>query len=296
MPELVSPLAVAANDAGAANLICGWLEDRPDLTLRVVADGPARLIVQRHFPGLEFCPTVDEALAGARMLLSGTSWVSTLEHDARKRARSVGVPSIGVIDHWINYAERFERDGEIVLPDTIWVGDEYALAIARGVFPGVEIEQRPNRYLEREVAEVRRAAVPAADGRTHILYVLEPIRAEWARHAPEPGEFQALDYFFTVLPRLTSSPLEIRLRPHPHDPPGKYDTWAARQKRHPVRIDNGGALSAAIAWADWVVGCETFAMVIALHAGKRVSSSLPPWSPPCRLPFPAIESLKTLSS
>jgi len=40
-----------------------------------------------------------------------------------------------------------------------------------------------------------------------------------------------------------------------------------------------------------VVGCESFALVVALAAGRRVCSTLPPWAPPCRLPQPGIVRL-----
>lgn len=293
MRDLMSPVAVAAHDAGAANLISGWLAEGTGMDVRITADGPARAIFDREWPALPTVP-IEAALSGAAVLLSGTSGLSRLEHDARKMARAQSIPSIAVIDHWVNYPQRFRRGDEVVLPDAIWVGDEYAAALANQHFPGVAVHLKVNQYLARQVAEVTAAAAHQA-GATRILYVLEPARSTWGREGL-PGEFQALDFFLRRLPSLGAGagPV-IRLRPHPEDAPGKYNQWIAAVQGYRVSLDAGGPLSQAIAWADWVVGCETYAMVVALKAGRRVVSSLPPWAPPCRLPYPGIEHLRLTS-
>ena len=46
--------------------------------------------------------------------------------------------------------------------------------------------------------------------------------------------------------------------------------------------------------ADVVVGCETMAMVVALHVGKRVISCIPPRGGICKLPHSGIEHLQNL--
>jgi hypothetical protein len=51
-------------------------------------------------------------------------------------------------------------------------------------------------------------------------------------------------------------------------------------------------LNQAIANAKWVVGAETFAMVVAAAAGRQTYSSLPPWAHRCSLPQSAIKHLR----
>lgn len=288
--ELRLPLAVVAHDAGAANLIAGWIRDVPAARLRVCASGPAARIFAAEIPHLAPL-TLSAALDGAEMLLSGTSGAhSDLEHEARRLARTHGVPSIGVIDHWVNYAPRFFRHGEVVLPDEIWVADAHAAALARRTFTDTPVREQPNRYLERLAAQAR-AAARAHPERLHVLYVLEPMRTTWG-HGAEAGEFQALEFFvehshLLGLPREA----EFRLRPHPSEPVGKYDAWLAHQTGMPVTLDSTASLAEAIGWADWVVGCESYALAAALAAGRRVASTLPSWAPACRLPHPEIVHL-----
>ena len=126
LPELASPLAVAAHDAGAANLIIGWLRKRRDLEVRPCLAGPAVDLWTAAFGKPQILPPA-EALRGAAALLSGTSYASELEHQARALAKAQGIHSIGVIDHWVNYPNRFLRAGSRVLPEEIWVADKDAL-------------------------------------------------------------------------------------------------------------------------------------------------------------------------
>lgn len=282
--ELPSPVAVACHDAGAANLIlaglgAGWARE-----WRACAEGPARRRFLSLFPDHAVCATLVEALRGAAALLSGTGWASSLEHEARRLAREMGVFSVAVVDHWVNYPDRFVRNGEQVWPDEFWVTDVFAEDLARDAFPGREVRRVPNHYFEQQLRDIRPAK--SADT-TEILYVPEPAQSDWGRGVP--GEFQALDYFISCLNERGLSPMPtIRLRPHPSDPPGKYDAWLAANAQHPVMLDDAQDLAAALSRADWVVGCETAAMVLALESGRTVYCSLPPWAPPCRLPHPGI--------
>jgi hypothetical protein len=305
-----SPLAIVAHDAGAANHIFAWFGHEQ---ARFCLAGPAyrlwhdcahrakqvvpELLLDQNSPELarpELCLTA--AMRGAATLVTGTGWGSSLEHSARKLARDHCIRSIAVVDHWTNYSERFVRDGEQVLPDEIWVTDPYAADIARREFPSVRITQQPNTYLSGLVTDIKSLEHPSrAKGNDRVLYVLEPIRKAWG-DLTEPGEFLALNYFMA---HLDGTPItrfaEIRLRPHPSDPPGKYNDWIKRHGSNGVSLDQSETLAQAIAWSNIVVGCQTYAMVIALACGKRVFSTIPPWAPACTLPHERIEKFASFN-
>jgi len=290
--DLVSPVVVVAHDAGGANLIIGWLRGACNIDVRACLAGPAAGLWANAFGRAANWPLVD-ALRGARTLLSGTSYASSLEHEGRSRARAAGIRSIGVIDHWVNYPDRFIRDGVQVLPDEIWVTDEYALAIAGSCFGGLMVRQQPNCYLTDLVKQIR-AVEEKTKCDNRVLYVLEPVRQSWAEGGGA-GEFQALDYFIKCGRNLgLDTTSEIRLRPHPSEPQGKYDAWLARNRAWNLHLDPSPSLELSIAWADMVVGCETYAMVVGLAAGRRVVSALPPHAPRCRLPMMNIIHLRDL--
>lgn len=292
--DLDAPMAVVAHDAGAANHLFAWLRANrhPDIITSLA--GPALTLWQQQHGD---CPQLElkDALAGAKTLLSGTGWASSIEHDARRLARQFGIKSIAVIDHWTNYRERFIRDGEQVLPDTIWVSDAYAQAMAATLFPAIKVVQQPNAYLAGLVDDVRRIGQSGVQqSNDRLLYVLEPIRQAWGQ-TEIPGEFAALDFFVENLPLLQlGKDAQIRLRPHPSDPVGKYDQWLARQRNLHITIDHAPTLAESLAWSTQVAGCQTYAMVIALATGRKVVCSIPPWAPACVLPHPEITKLSAL--
>lgn len=284
MTDLPRPVAVVAHDAGAANLILAWLAASafPPDEVRPVMAGPAAALWAARFPEGPAPVTLEAALDEANALLSGSGWASDLEHEARRLARARGIPSVAVIDHWVNYRMRFQRHGEEILPDRLWVTDDYALAEAARTVAEVPAELKPNLYLQEQV----KAAGPVPiDG--DVLFVLEPARSDWGRH--EAGEFQALDWFWRRRARAAPATTPVRLRPHPSDPPGKYDDWIAA---HPgVRLDTSADLAAALRGAAIVVGLQSAALVIALASGRKAVTALPPWAPPCALPHTAISVL-----
>lgn len=290
MIDLPDPIAVACHDAGAANLILAWLAAQPQLDVRPVMEGPAARLWAGRFPDRPTLGSLEDAMNGAASLLSGTGWGSVLEHEARRLAKTRGLPSAAVIDHWVNYPQRFERGGETVWPDAFWVTDDMAAGLARRAFPGGTVRLKPNLYLDEQLAAIARSGSEPAG----ILYVLEPARSGWGRG--QAGEFQALDYFFSNLAALgVASGTPVRLRPHPSDPPGKYAGWAGRRNGVTVAIDASDDLAEAIAGAEWVAGCESFALVVALAAGRKVVCTLPPWAPQCALPHAGLIHLKAIA-
>ena len=284
--RLPAPYAVAVHDAGAANMIAAWVAAAKTPPARVLAAGPARRIWRQRFGKKAALYDDPQALDGMASALTGTGWASDFEHRARIAAARLTVPSVAVVDHWVNYPSRFERDGCTQLPDTVWVGDTEARRIATRAFPDTRVEDHPNLYLLEQAREA--GPVPAA---VDAVFLMEPARSDWGRNVP--GEFQALDFFMKNRAKAGVSPgTVIRLRPHPSDPPEKYDAWLMR---HPeVKRDISPDMARALRDARFVVGLHSAGLVIGLEAGRTAISALPPWAPPCVLPQKGIVKLAAL--
>ena len=288
--RLETSIAVVAHDAGAANVVIAALLETGRKDWRAYMQGPAKKIWESTFPEVVLYDSIEQAIEGSELLISGTGWASDVEDEARRVAQRKSVKSIAVIDHWVNYAERFVRDGEQVLPDEIWVTDEYALELALDAFPGKFVLQVPNYYLEKQLRDIALLDKPTYP---EMLYILEPIRSKWGRNIL--GEFQALEYFISKFPQL-GVPKEtvICLRPHPSDLEGKYHDWIKSHSDMNIKLDDSISIAQSLGRAKWVAGCESFALVLALMAGRTVYCTLPPWAPACRLPHSAITSLRDL--
>lgn len=286
MTDWPMPTAVVAHDAGATNLIIAWIKAW-GWPVRACVHGPARKLWEQAFPGEPIWDTPAQAIAGCASLVTGTGWASTLEHDARCVGRSLGLRVAAVIDHWVNYVPRFERGGETVWPDELWVADGWAAEIARQVLPPLPMRQFENLYLQAQVAQV---APPPCDGT--LLYVLEPVRNDWG--SGTEGEFQALEYLLAHRDALVPGPVRrILLRPHPSDPAGKYARYL--NAHLDIALDCSANMAAALSQADVVAGVESFALSLALACGRAVYSSLPPWAPALRLPQEGIRQIRRLS-
>ncbi len=276
----IQNIAVVCHDAGAANILITGLLKTGRADWQAYMRGPAAKLWNAVFSDVPLCCSLISAMEGVDLLVSGTGWASDIEHEARKLARDSGVRSIAIIDHWVNYEERFIRHDETVWPDEFWVTDEYALEIARRIFPEKTVQRVPNRYVEKQLRDI---AQKEATGTPELLYVLEPIRNDWGRGIP--GEFQALDYFVSHLPNLDLPPATlIRLRPHPSDASGKYDDWIALHPNLNIQLDNALSITESLGRSSCVAGCESFVLVLALMAGRKCYCTLPPWAPVCRLP------------
>ncbi len=289
-------IAIVANDAGAAVHIFAWLQTGL-LSInqcRFCLEGPAAKLFQDKQPNIKLF-SLDDVLIGAETLLTGTGWSSSLEHNARILAKNKSIKSIAVIDNWVNYKERFIRDNLLILPEVIWVFDEYAYKEAKRCFPDIKIVKQRNDYIKAQVKEVSSCKISKQKGATNILYVLEPIRDTWPG-IEVAGEFQALDFFMSQLPNLNlGDNLSIILKPHPSEPKNKYDNWVRSKNLSNIHIEKVQGLTSLLAWSDIVVGCETYAMIVALAAHKRVLSSLPRNAHNCRLPFNEIERLNQMN-
>ena len=286
MMGLAGPVAVAAHDAGAANILLAWIAAEGVENVRPTMAGPAAKLWAARFPTVPLLGLA-EALADSQTLLSGTGWESSFEHDARKAALALGIRSVAVIDHWVNYRQRFVRGIEEMLPEEIWVTDAYAVAEAQRAIPGVLVREQPNLYL----AEQAHAAGPRPD-QGDLLFVSEPARSNWG--GAMEGEFQALEFLVEMRHAAgIDGNAPLRIRPHPSEPQGKYDSWIAS---HPgSRLDASTDVAQALVSARWVAGLQSFALVIALEAGRPTISALPTGAPECKLPHAGIIHLRDLA-
>lgn len=282
-PALPHAVAVVCHDAGACNVILPWLQ-QPGLHVRAVMQGPALALWRARLGSASLCSSLQAALAGVQLVLTGTGWASTLEHDARVLAQGLNLRSAAVVDHWVNYAQRFDFNGVQQWPDEFWLTDELAVDLACQHFPQHRLRCYANRYLQEQA----QAIAPLRPGQGDVLLVMEPMRSDWGRGVA--GEWQALDYFMQHRSAAgIGCDARVRLRPHPSDAIGKYERWISS---HPgVVLDTHASLALAINDARWVVGCESYALVVALAAGREVWSSLPPWAPACRLPHAGVRRL-----
>src|SRR6185295_16936876 len=117
--EGLSTICIASHDAGGAEILACYVA-QTGLRCRFALEGPALKVFERHLGRVAVEPLA-AAIAGSDWCLFGTSWQSDLEWRAIEEANRAGKRVASFLDHWINYRERFVRDGVQHLPDELWV-------------------------------------------------------------------------------------------------------------------------------------------------------------------------------
>lgn len=291
-------VAVVSHDAGGAEILANYVAQNK-IAFRLVLEGPAANVFKRRLGTTEIC-TLEEALSACDWCLCGTSWQSDLEWRAIEQAQRAGKRVVAFLDHWVNYPERFIRNGVQHLPDEIWVGDEDAERLARKHFPSMPIRLVPNPYfidMKRQIAELGIKKNPAGKGKV-VLFVSENISDHARlRHGDERHwgytEFDAIEYLFENIHALGEKVETVVIRPHPSDPPGKY-SHIVEKYSDVVQLSDGKPLLTEIVEADIVAGCQSVAMVVGLLAHKKVVSCIPPSGSVCLLPQRHILHLREL--
>ena len=296
-------LGIVCHDAGGAELVSSYLK-KTNLDYIHTLGGPAQDIFKRKLQIQESVP-LDELLTEVDFLMCGTSWQSNLEYEAIALANEKMIKSVAFIDHWTNYRERFVRNGKMVLPSEIWVGDEWAKGKADAEFPHSIVRRVENPYFEdirSEFIKLRshQTREHATIGDT-VLFLGEPI-SEHALKSYDDSmywgytEYDALAYLLTNTNYISDRISEVVIRPHPAEDPAKYEQQISSCTTLNCRIENSRqkSLVQMILEHDIVAGCDSMGLFLATLANKRVVSCIPVGGAPCMLPPSGIEHLQDL--
>ena len=298
---------MVANDAGAAKLMLKWLEPL-DEQLKFYLEGPALKIFERERNQIKLEESLEKCLNNSKLLISGTGWSSNVEYLARKIANKKNIYSIAVIDHWVNYKERFTRESETVLPDRLWLADREAEEIASREFPELPITVLGNKWLcdLKEIVQEkkkRQNSIRRQAGAQVLYYFSEPIRDE-STGIPNGHEFNALDNWIKQLPRMiekglvTNNPnqLKIYIRAHPSEEKNKYKEWITRNRnKWNIEPDYNQSIEESLSMADMAFGYETQALVAALYCNIPAYTTVLKEDKRCRLPHKELNHLREFS-
>lgn len=298
----VSKTLIVSHDAGGAEVVSSWVKRYPRSSFYFCIEGPAFEIFKKKIGNIEnriVAHLNNRSIQQADWILTGTSWSSDLEKMAIILAQKQNRKVVSFLDHWANYLERFQYEGQTCLPDEIWVGDEDALRIAQSVFPNDILRLVPNPYFQDIIDELTSCPRPRREAKDiNILYVCEPIEDHSLNqhgHALAWGynEFDAITFFLDKLPSLVSpnNEITVRVRNHPSGARDKYHSILSKYPHMRFEQNFGTSLIEDCLWADWIVGCESMALVVGLLAKKKVYSCIPPGGKPCSLPHVEIEKI-----
>ncbi len=280
-------ILVAAHDTGGAQILAALVRDEwahYQWTAAAVPDSPADRLFRRYVPG---CPVVNSASADAGalleslrpdVLLTGTSLYNT-ELPLVREARRRGIPAASVLDHWINYRERFgfpAHDWRDNLPDLVCATDAVAVALAHEAgFP--RVQPLKNYYLAG-LLHVFKALPPAAERDVLLLSQVVPLspNAIHGVHQAMVAEREhtilkeLILHFGNLAGFLNVDRLVVRL--HPAQPALLYKDMQAAFPGIIIEPASSGDLAHSLRRARIVVGCSSMALFTATALGRETYS------------------------
>ena len=115
-------VGICCHDAGAAELISSYvLQHKLDHQFTFSLSGPSVEIFEKKLGILKNHP-IDSVIQKSDQIFCGTGW-NKFEITAMIKARNMKKYLVVFLDHWVNYKERFEYKGNLILPDEIWVSE-----------------------------------------------------------------------------------------------------------------------------------------------------------------------------
>jgi len=291
----VKQVGIVSNDAGGAEILSHWLAKTNGQLYRYHLTGPAINIFRKNL-GSIVISSLDELINNCDSLICSTSWQSKIELTAIKKFKDCGRHTIAFLDHWVNYKERFTFKQTLILPDEIWVADDYAKNLASICFPNIMIRKKHNAYFEKMRKELLENKSESIE--KYILYVCEPLKEHALMDKGDERfwgytEDDALEYFFDNITSICNGINKVVIRPHPSESTDKY-RWALDETNLQIVLGGQKSLIDEIKKSALVVGCESMAMVVGLLANKIVLSTIPPGGRTCQLPHKEILVLSEL--
>lgn len=301
----MSKIGIVSHDAGGAEVLSNWVKNQlENHKFNFYLEGPAKKIFRKNLNSYYLNNnkiSIQEFINISDYIICSTSWASEIEKKFVKETKLMKKKVISVLDHWSNYRERFiYKNDQIILPDEIWVCDDYAHNIVKEIFNNIKIIKIKNPYFSKIKKQLDNfSKIANIETKKYLLYVCEPLREHaLIQHNDENyfgyTEETALNYFLEHVKLLDLKYDYILIRPHPSENSKKYD-WVIHKFRDiNIKINNKRDLLEQIYYSQAIIGCESMALIVGDLAKKKIISSIPPGGRECVLPHRKIEKLKNI--
>lgn len=275
-PGAANVLAALAADWGAALALDAWTLPRAE---QLRAALPDRTVVFDDPPDPAGLERAWDRMP-ADVLVTGTSHYAPFESTLWAIASSRGVPTLAVLDQWMNVAPRFARGW----PACVGVLDaaQREEVAALGFSPDA-IVQLGHPWLSR-LAAAPAAAAPGTTDEMRVLFVSEPIRSDVEQGVNEPFGFDEFEAFSVVHGAAVTAAgagrrISLTVRCHPYEDAEAFSRRAGELPRvSGLEVTVQDRLTPAldaIRGADLVTGISSMMLLEAMVLGKAVISVQP---------------------
>ncbi len=161
-------IGVVAFDAGGAEQI-KWLISELDTPIKALIDGPAKSIFRESKLNFDEVSSISD-LNSCQLIITGSGWMSNLEQEAISFCKKRKIASVTLLDHWVNYKERFHSSADLS-PSLLIVTNQAALNLALQNFPEQSVLPCP----DFQIANYKSSLSKKAPEKNCVLILLEPL-------------------------------------------------------------------------------------------------------------------------
>jgi hypothetical protein len=234
----------------------------------------------------------------ADIVIVGTSWQNRTHLEFIKKARKLHIHSIALLEHWVNYRERFgyPQDGwQENIADFVTLNDEagYAMAQKLGFYNVVKLR------FEALLDDIQRFQTCKNEEENRVLFISEPTKKVASTTFGDENfwgfnEFEVCEEICKNMDKFSTSGLTVRL--HPSDEAQKYDFLLQKYPNLSIEIENPyeTPLIDSLCKNRVIIGIDGFVLFEAMVLGKLSISLIPSSKRECVVPIFEQNKITTL--
>ncbi|MDD5157858.1 hypothetical protein [Sulfurimonas sp.] len=292
-------IALFFNDGGPSNNLISIIkryEEDYEWHLFAFKESPAWLVFEKANLGvcikeLDKDSDIKQELLFLKpaVVLVGTSWQNRTHLEFIKVAKTLHIPSVAMLEHWVNYRERFgypDKNYRKNISDFITVNDIYGYEMADDLGFANIIKLRFYNLLD-DIEIFENTQIKEQNS---LLFISEPTKKVALNSYGNENywgfdEFEVYEEICENMELFGTNELNIRL--HPSDEIGKYDYLTSRYKNIKIEIENPyeTALISSLCKNKIIIGIDGFVLFEAMLLGKLSLSLMPPSKRECVVPI-----------
>lgn len=282
-------ILAVSNDAGASEYIAHLVLnefDNADWLICVLPDSPAYKIFKKLKIKFKLIESIHHLttivdLERPNIILYGTGWQIDFQVVVENLSLSYKIESIALIDHWINYRERFKNN---TFPKNIMVMDDIASELAKKNFgKNINIIQLKCHYLENTKILFHSLQHKSANS---IVFISEPTSEIAKYNLGHENSYGFTEY--SVLDQLLTHFDQIIVRLHPSDKENKYDHIIQKypDKKITIVYPYEEELVVTLSKSNLTIGFDGMALFISYYLGIKTISYMPTNKRDLTIPMP----------
>jgi len=281
-------ILIISEDPGGAEILSSWCAQNLDYNFYFLLSGPAIPIYKNKIDNCKIVSTdkAQELIISKFFcqVIITQSWRSKFGLNLIPLAKAKNINTVFSADHWGNYGDFFNTTEALTtdfLCDEVWCGDSHAITNALDLgFPSNILKLVPNEKFN-EVKKALKIKKKKQGSPITLLYLTEPTSEHMIAKYNDPlfkgyNEFTILQRFFSLLPDYFPNIKKIIFRTHPNEKHDKYnDILSQSCISKKFEFSTNLNLIDDILESEFVVGCESMALVYSIFANRKTYSILP---------------------